>query len=257
MKIVEGAEAEAVVGGQPVNVMLYGPPGTLKTTDACGAFTRDGRCGAFYIPFEENGLKVIASRGLPLPAGFPDETVKTWAQFSETIAWLSQNRHRFTGLIMDGLSPFSVNLYSQAEEQFKSSKNKFQVPMVVRTCLFTMREWIRGLGMHTVMIAHALPPAVQDGVFYPGTFEIAPKSLMRIFFGQIDTVLRVGEITQLGQPTQRVYYTGGPKWPTQLGLQPADLGQWLVKNREGCESSVVPADLGAFLRSRRPPYQGL
>jgi hypothetical protein len=38
---------------------------------------------------------------------------------------------------------------------------------------------------------------------------------------------------------------------------PADARAWFVKNREGCNYTVVPADLGAFLRMRNPPYQNL
>lgn len=256
IRIVEGDAAAANVAGQPANILMYGPPGTQKTTDAVSAFIHDGRCTAFYIPFEDNALKIIASRGLPIPS-HPGETIKTWAQLVETVAWLGQNINKFNAVIFDGLSPFSANLYAQATEQFKGGKNKFDIPVAVRACLFQLRDWIRMLGRHTVLIAHALPPAVHDGVFYPGAFEIAPKSLMPLFFGQLDTVLRVGHVMPLGRPPIRVYYTGGDQWPAELGPPPTDMWQWLVKNREGVAHSVVPADLASFLRMRRPPYAGL
>ena len=259
IEIVEGDAAQANVAAQPAFVMLYGPPGSQKTTDAYRAFVGpDGRCSAFFIPFEENALKIIASRGWPAPS-HPKDTIKTWTQFEETIAWLAQNRNRYSAVVLDGITPFAMNLYAQASA--KGLKNKFDVPNIVRSCLFTMRDWLRALGLHTVLLAHELPPAVHDGVFYPGSFEIAPKTIMRVFFGQIDTVLRVGTLTTPGQPAVRVYYTGGSHWPAeQLGAMsqpPSDLGMWLAKNREGCIQTVVPADLASFLRGRQPPYPGL
>ncbi len=258
IEIVEGAEAQANIASQPANVLLYSGPGMLKTTDAVTAFTHDGKCSAFAIPFEDGALKIIAARGLPVPA-HPKQTVKTWAQLVDTIGWLAQNKGRFNAVILDGFSPLTANLYRAAEEQYKGS-NKFQIPVAVRNAVFTLRDWIRTLGLHSVFIAHALPPAVQDGQFYPGCFEVAPKSISRILFGQLDTVLRVDYITPMpGQPRVRCYYTGGQEIPAGLGplALPPDHTAWLVKNREGCNQAVVPADLGAFLRSRRPAYQGL
>ena len=114
------------------------------------------------------------------------------------------------------------------------------------------------LGMHSVFIAHAEPPAMQDGIFYPGSMKLSPRSIVREYFGQLDTVLRVDYLQPLGGARTRVYHTGGSLWPQELGpMQPPDVNQWLVKNREGCNQVVVPADLGAFLRGKQPPYGGL
>ena len=80
-----------------------------------------------------------------------------------------------------------------------------------------------------------------------------------LLFGLLDSVIRVDWLTIPGRAPMRVYYTGGEVWPAELGTfgMPADVRAWRVKNREGCNSMIVPADLGAFLRSRQPPYLGL
>lgn len=256
--IVTGAAAQANVLGLPANVLLYGPAGTLKSTDAAQAFTSNGRCNAFCIPCEDGALKPIAARGLPVP-DHPRQTVKSWGAMVESIAWLSQNRQNYTGLIIDGYSPFTSYIYREAEEQHRGNKNKFQVPVQVRNCLFQLREWIRALGLHTVLVAHAMPPVVQDNIFYPGGFSMSPKTLVGDMFGQIDTVLRVDYITPLGRPPMRVYWTGGEIFPQELQPMqpPGDWRAWRAKNREGVAQMIVPADLGAFLRARQPPYVGL
>ena len=255
IEIVTGAEAQANVAGMPANVLVYGGPGTGKTTDAVTMFTRDGRCSAFYIPFEDGALKPILARGLPVPDG-PKLAVKTWPALCEALQWLLEHHRNYTGVILDGLTPFSAYIYSA--EQQRGHKNKFDVPLIVRQNLFNLREWIRQLGLHSIFIAHAEPPAVQEGVFYHGAMKLAPRSIVREYFGQIDTVLRVDWLQVPGRAPMRVYYTGGEDWPTSLGpILPPDLRHRLVKNREGCNQAVVPADLGAFLRSRRPAYTGL
>lgn len=256
IEIVTGAAAQANVASLPANIMMYGPPGTLKTTDAVRAFMRGDRCTAFVIPCEDGALKPIASRGWPIP-DHPKNTVKSWGAMVESISWLAQNRQNYNALIIDGFSPFTSYIYKEAEDRNKGTKNKFQTPVDVRNCLFTLREWIRALGLHSVIIAHPLPPAVQDGVFYQGGFSMSPKSLVGDYFGQCDTVLRVDHVPQLGSPPIRVYFTGGTDWPAELSQQPPDWRFWRTKNREGCGAAVVPADLGAFLRSRVPPYPGL
>jgi len=261
IEIVEGEAAVANVYAQPANVMLYGPPGIGKTTSAISLFCKDGKCSAFAIPCEDGALKTIASLGLPIPS-HPKETVKTWGQMVDTIGWLAQpeNRGRFTGVVLDGFSPFAANLYREAAASLKGN-NKFDIPVMVRNAMFQLRTWFRALGLHCIIVAHALPPTVQDGIFYPGLFEVVPKSIGRILFGEIDTVLRVDYITPgPGQKPIRVFFTGGEIWPQALGpmsVPPPDWRSWLMKNREGCNDAVVPADLGAFLRGRRPAYQGL
>jgi len=258
MKILEGQDAYAHIAGQPINVMLYGDPGCQKTTDAFSLFANGGGV-PFGVPCEDGAFKILASRGLPIPAQ-PDCTIKSWPQMQEVFAHLGQTRGRYSGLVLDGMTAFTSYLYNEGEALYKGSKNKFQVPLYVRQCLFMMREWIRMLGIHCVMICHAEPPAVQDGVAYPGGMKLSPRSLIREWYGQLDTVLRVGYLpSQIGQPPQRVYFTGGNDWPEALGpmSQPPDLRYWLTKNREGCSLAAVPADLGGFLRQRQPPYKGI
>lgn len=258
IEIVTGADAHANVVGQPANVLLYGGPGLLKSTDAVQAFTQNGRCNAFCIPCEDGALKGVAARGLPLP-DHPKYTVKSWGAMVESIGWLYQHRTNYTACIIDGFSAFSSYIYKEAEEQHRGNKNKFLVPVQVRNCLFQLREWIRGLGLHSVFIAHPLPPAVIDNIFYQGGFALSPKSIVPEYFGQTDTVLRVDHLVLPGRPAMRVYWTGGEIWPQELGTfgQPQDWRNWRAKNREGVAQSVVPADLGAFLRARQPPYWGI
>lgn len=256
IEIVSGDAAYANVVALPANVLIYGPPGIGKTTDAVTAFTRDGRCTAFVIPCGDGALKNVAARGLPIPA-HPKHPVKNWGQMVETIAWLGQNRDKFSAVILDDFSTFAAALYKDAEAQFKGEKNKFAIPNAVRMCLVQLREWVRLLGLHSVFIGHPLPPVVLDGIFYPGGFALAPKTLVAEFFGQLDTVLRVDWFAPLGRSPIRVYYTGGEIWPSELGMAPPDMRQWRVKNREGVNQAVVPADLAALLRARNPPYVGL
>jgi hypothetical protein len=129
----------------------------------------------------------------------------------------------------------------------------------MRNCLFLMREWLRSLGLHSIFIAHGLAPAMLDGVFYRGGPLMAPKTMIEQYYGLIDSVLRVETLVLPGRAPQRVYWTGGEVWPQELGTfgQPADWRFWRTKNREGCGQAIVPADLGAFLRARNPPYAGL
>lgn len=258
IRILTGQDAQANVAGQPCNVMLYGPPGTLKTTDAVAAFIRDGRCNAFVIPCEDGALKPILARGWPVP-DHPERTVKTWSDLQETIAWLAPNRQRYTAVIVDTVSTLTTYLLKEAEAQGVGSKNKFAIWSLMRTYLFSLREWIRMLGLHSVFIAHASPPSVADGVFYRGGPLLSPKTMMEQYFGLVDTVLRVDHVAVPGQGVSRVYWTGGEVWPQALGMLgiPPDSRAWAVKNREGCAQAVVPADLGAFLRARQPPYAGL
>jgi hypothetical protein len=258
IEIVTGAAAQANVVSLPASVIMYGPPGTEKTTDAARAFTMNGRCNAFFIPCEDGALKNIAARGFPVP-DHPRQTVKSWGAMVEALSWLYEHKQNYVACVIDGLSPFSSYIYKEAEDQHKGNKNKFMVPVQVRNCLFQLREFIRSLGLHSVFIAHPLPPAVQDGVFYPGKFALSPKTLVGDFFGHVDTVLRVDHLTLPGRTPMRVYYTGGEQWPADLGTfgQPQDWRFWWAKNREGVGQAVVPADLGVFLRARQPPYGGL
>jgi hypothetical protein len=261
VRIFTGADAQANVVGMPANIMLYGGPGVGKSTDAVMAFVRDGRCNAFVIPCEDGALKPIPARGLPTPEH--SDTVKTWSDMTYVIGYLAQNRGRYSACIVDGMSAFTNNLYREAEQTYKGSRNKYEIPTAVRGCLFLLREWIRALGMHSVFLAHIKPPAVEDGIFYPGSPLLQPKSMVEIYYGLIDTVLRVDYLMnplQLGQPPLRVYHTGGTEWPAELGPSyppPPDWRAWRVKNREGVNLAVVPADLGAYLRMRQPPYAGL
>jgi hypothetical protein len=138
IEIVTGAEAEANVAGAPGCIGLYGAPGTRKTTDTFEAFTVNGKCSAFAIACEDNALSILANRRMAVP-DHPKQTVKSWGQMEATIAWLAQNRGRYSAVIVDGFTPFTSYLYMEAESMFKGSKNKFQAPVHVRSCLFNLR----------------------------------------------------------------------------------------------------------------------
>lgn len=256
--IVTGAAAQQNAAGLPINVLLYGQPGTLKTTDAVSTFMRpDGSCSAFVIPCEDGALKTIAKRGWPVP-DHTKQPVKSWGAMVDAFSWLWAHKGNYNAVIIDGFSAFASYIYKEADEQHKGNKNKFLVPVTVRNNLFQLREGLRTLGLHSVLTAHPLAPGVVEGVFYPGGFMLSPKSVVPEFFGQIDTVLRTDYLQIPGRAPVRVYYTGGEEWPAELGTlgQPPDWRLWRTKNREGVNQAVVPADLRALLSSGKLQYAG-
>lgn len=254
IEIVTGAAAQQNVASLPANVMLYGGPGLAKTSDAVGAFVNGNRCNAFFIPCEDGGIKGPAHRGYPIP-DHAKETVKSWGALAETISWVAQHRSNYTGVIIDGLGTLTNNLYQEATATVKT-KNKYDIPMAVRTCLITLREWIRQLGLHAVYTTHGLAPAVVEGEFHRGGPLMQPKTMIQNYFGLIDTVMRVDyvQVAPMAPPT-RVYFTGGMEWPAAVQVAPPDWRKWDTKNRENVTAAIVPADLGAFLRGVNPPYQ--
>ena len=152
-----------------------------KSTDAVAAFCSDGVCRAFVAQCEDNAIKAPVSRGLPTPEH--SGTIKTWEDMYQTCLFVHKYKSRYSALIVDGFSIFSSNLYKQAQETIgKSSKNKFDVPVFVRTKLIEFRGWLRDIGLHTVLVAHPVQPAVQDGIFYPGGFSVTPKSLIGDYY---------------------------------------------------------------------------
>lgn len=259
IEIYTGEAAYADIVRQPANILLYGGPGTVKTTDAASAFMKDGRCTAFVIPCEDNALKPLPARGLPAPDH--SGVVKTWGDLQYAFGWLGQHRDRYNACILDGVSALTSNLYKEAQETLKG-KSKWDIPVAVRNCLFLLRDWTMRLGLHTVLVAHPKPPGVEEGVFYPGAPLLVPRSMIAVYWALIDTVLRVDYLYSAlpSNPPLRVYYTGGTVWPTDLATSyppPSDWRGWWTKNREGVNQAVVPADLGAYLRARQPPYGGL
>lgn len=258
IEIFTGQAAQADVAGYPANILLYGGPGLGKTTDACAAFTKDGVSTAFVIPCEDNALKAIPARGLPVPDH--SGTVKSWGQMEYVIGELAKHRGRYNAIIVDGLSALTSNLYREAET--RGAKNKYDIPLFVRNCLFLLREWTRLLGMHSVLLSHFKEPGVDNNIFYHGGPLLQPRTMIAVYFALVDTVLRVDYLnsTLPGGAPIRVYHTGGTEWPQALGPgypPPPDWRSWWVKNREGVTQAVVPADLGAFMRMKNPPYGGL
>lgn len=260
IEIVTGSDAAANVASEPCNIALYGGPGLQKTTDAVAAFCRDGRCNAFVVSCEDGALKPILARNLPVP-DHPRRPVKTWQDMYEVLMWLGANKHRYNALIVDTLSTFTTYVAKDLEKQFEGNKNKFAMWAVMRNILFTLREWTRQLQLHAAFICHTMAPEVKDGVFYPGGPAISPKTMINEYYGLLDTVMRVDYITMpMSNTPVRVYWTGGTEFPKELGpafQPPSDWRYWRTKNREGCNQALVPADLGAFLRMRQPPYAGL
>lgn len=263
VEIFTGDAAVANAVSMPANVLMYSGPGLGKSTDAVAAFCKDGRCTAFVAQCEPNAIKAPISRGLPTPEH--SSVIETWEDMTAVCNFLWNNQTRYSAAIFDGFSVLSSNLYKQAQETVKS-KSKWDIPVFVRTCLLQFRSFLRSLRLHTIIIAHAIPPGVQEGVFYQGGFALQPKSLINEYFSLTDTVLRVDYASPMPPANAlpnavppapvRCYFTGGQQWPEQF-VQPPDWRFWRTKNREGCNDAIVLADLGAFLRGRRPPYAGL
>lgn len=258
INIVSGAAAAANVAAEPCNLILYGPPGIGKTTDAVSAFTRDGRCNAFFISCEDGALKPILARGLPVP-DHAQAPVKTWDDLCEVMAYVAANRHLYSAVIIDTMTTWTANVYRQLEAN--KPKNKWEVPTQMRNMLYSIREGCRNLGLHVVYIAHEAAPYYDEERKQhvgKGGPALSPKTAFGLFQGVIDTILRVHTLQLgFGGSLQRVYSTGGPDWPKEAGARPSELDLWWAKNREGCASAIVPADLGTFLRGRVPPYAGL
>ena len=249
IEIVSGEAAAANVAAEPLFMMFYGPPGTGKTTDACAAFGRR----AFFIPCEEGALKPILARGMPVP-DHPKQVVKTWDDLTAAVSYAAANKDRYSAVVIDTISTWTANVYRVLATKHKG----WDIPIAMRNMLIALRDGARQLGIHVIMIAHHLPPHfTETGVLAgKGGPLLAPKSAMQLFNGVVDTQLRV-DIVNTGMQTERVYFTGGPEWPSGKGLPPSDLHLWHVKNRDGVAAAVVPADLKAYLTTRQPPYGGL
>lgn len=268
MEILSGDVAAAAVAAEACNLMVYGGPGLGKTTEAVRAFCKGGRCTAFYVQCEHGALKPIAARLAVDPElAMPDTpkdpatgqvlTVVGWEPLWACLVHVAQNRGRYNALIVDTLTAWTTSTTEQLKAQGFGGKNGWAVPMQIYSYLDALRTYARQLGIHIVYTAHARAPGVQDGVFYQGGPETSPKRAGSYFYGAVDTMLRV-DLMQIAGQVQRVYYTGGLEWDmSTLGMAPASWQQWFQKNREGVQQAVVPADLGAYLRARKPPYPGL
>lgn len=250
LEIVSGDAAQAAVANEPLFLMLYGGPGTGKTTEAVATFGRS----AFFIQCEPGALKPIVARGLPVP----DHTkgvVQSWEDLSGAVAFAGQHRDRYKAVIIDTITTWTATAYKQLEAKFKG----WAIPIAARNMLLGLRDGARALGIHVVMIAHAMPPRFDDKgtLLSKGGPLMTPRSAQDLFVPLVDTMLRVDTL-QTAQGPQRVFFPGGTNpWPQTLGLPPADVGLWWCKNRDGCNEQVVPADLRAYLQGRQPPYVGL
>lgn len=248
IKIVSGQAAVENVANEPCFLMIYGPPGFGKTTDAVTAFPN-----AFFVQCEEGALKPILARGFAVP-DHTQEVVKTYEQLAECVAYVAQSR-KYSAIIIDTLTTWTGGMYRYLQAHLKT-RNNWDIPVALRNMLFQLREYARSLGVHVVLIAHPKPPYHDDkGVFHKGSPLLQPSSAPDIFIPVVDTVLRIDNCNIAGK-TQRVYFTGGPDWPDGV-MKPADADLWWAKNREGVRWAVVPADLKAFLQMRTPPYRGL
>lgn len=263
MEILSGDAVSAAVASEACNLLLYGGPGIGKTTEAVKAFIRDGRCLAFYVQAEEGALKSILAHDPPLP--MPDtvkgvngvHTVVGWDQLWACLMHVAQNRGKYTALIIDTLTAWTASTMLQLQQAGFGNKNGWAIPVLIRDYLTVLRNVARQLGVHVIYTAHARDPYVEDGVFYQGGPSLSPKKAGTMFYGAVDTMLRA-EIMQVQGKSRRVYITGGLEWDTTtLGMAPTSWHQWFQKNREAVQQAVVPADLGAYLRARKPPYPGL
>jgi hypothetical protein len=252
--VLTGQAASMHVADEPCNLLLYGPPGTNKTTDAVQAFTRDGKPRAFFIQCEPGALKPILARGIPVP-DHPKTVVSTWEDLVDACTYAGQHRDRYDAVIIDTLTAWNASVLTILES--RGGKNKYLLWTEIRNMLFQLRDGCRALGLHIIYIAHESMPFIDEHTNYHlGGPTLSPKTAIGRFSGGIDTMLRVGYILQ-GLEIKRVYFTGGEAWPNELGLPPPDLLKFRIKNRDGVNAAAVPADLGAYLRMRKPPYKGL
>ncbi len=250
LEVVTGdAAASANVAAESMFFMIYGGPGSGKTTDVVQAFGRK----AFFIQCEPGALKPVLARGIAVP-DHTKHVVQTWEDLTAAIAYAGQHRDKYNCCVIDTITTWTACVYKQLETKYKG----WAIPVAMRNMLLTLRDGARQMGMHVVMIAHALPPKYSETgqLEQKGGPLLTPKSAQGLFVPLVDTMLRSETITA-GASSKRVYFTGGPTWPSEAGLPPADLHLWHVKNRDGCEAAVVPADLGAYLKARKPPYGGL
>lgn len=254
VQIISGAEVAARVAAESVNLMLYGDPGTRKTTDAVEATIKDGRSRALYIPCEPGGLKSVVAQGLPAPDSFP-HVVTTWEELAKGVEHAMKHRDRYDWVIVDTLTAWNASMVRAMEAT--KQRNAWDGWKEIKKALIYLRDGCRAAGLHIIYIAHGTPPTMDEkGTFWAGSPSMQPKSAIKEFVGGIDSVLRVGYLTTMGKTT-RVYYTGGEAWPDGLGAQPLDLRAWYAKNRDGVNWACVPADLSAYLKMRQPPYPGL
>lgn len=257
IEVVSGAAAVANVAAESCFLMLYGPPGSRKTSDAVAAFARpNGTNAAFFIPCEDGALKPVLARGLPVP-DHPKDVVRTWPDLVEVMTYVAHNRNRYSAVIIDTISTWAANWYKQIGDSHKNVKNKFLIPEIMHGNLADLRVGARNLGIHVIMIAHEMAPVYDESGALKslGGPLMVPRTAIERYYGQVDTVVRTTWVSQ-GLTRQRVYMTGGEIVPPGI-VMPADAPLWKVKNREGCNHAVVDADLAAFLKARQPPYGGL
>jgi len=281
---VSGDDAAQRLLALPANVCVYGPPGTRKTTLTAQAFVDAARGvnRSWFIQCEDGALKpvgALASRGMPVPSYAVDpqtgepKTVKCWADYVEQMSWLFELRRAgqcpFTAVVMDTVSTFTEYLHREFSAPggmgavpglpAQNSKNKYAIWIRLRDALFTVREWSRAIGLHSVLIAHEVTPGqrTEEGVIesWIGGPLLQPKTMIERYHGSIDTILRVARLPSVpGNAGGDVFFTGGTEWPTGYGMPPADMAKYRTKNRDGINLAVVPADLRAYLLSRQPPY---
>lgn len=256
IEILSGPAAAAAVAGEASNLLLYGGPGVGKTTQACDAFYRDGQFTCFAVVCEEGALKPI----LVKYGHVPDHTttiIRGWTPLWECVIHVASNRNKYNAMIVDNLTAWTAGTEAELKAAGYGKTNGWQVPIMIRDMLTAFRDACRRLGVHVIYIAHSRDPYTEEGVFYQGGPAMNPKKASNLFYGAVDTMLRAEVMNIQGKAT-RVYYTGGLEWDMgMLGLPPPSWLQFFQKNREGVAQAVVPADLGAYLRARKPPFQGL
>lgn len=259
IEIVKGAAALSNVADEPCNVLVYAEPGFGKTTDAVKAMTVDGVCRAFFVSTEEGALKpalkLVADGLLKEMPHHTKTPVRSFEEVGQCFEFAASAG--YSGVIVDSLSTLTNIVYPALEASMKGVKNKYEIPVRMRGYLSWLRDGARALGIHVIYVAHTSGPFVDDNKnFCKGGPLMVPRTAGHLFYPRLDTILR-GAMLQVGTQAHRVYYTGGTEWPQGMGMPPNDWLWWWAKNREGCNDAIIPADLGAFLRARQPPYKGL
>jgi hypothetical protein len=214
---------------EPAVVVVYGPSGMGKTTDALFSFPM----GLFFaLPGAlKPALRVVGwdphAAGQVVPVADMHTAVSALRQVKPGV---------FDAVIVDDLSLLAERTMQQLEIKHNGSRNKFAMWDELRDTVIKFREAARECGLHVVLNTHERQPETHDGTFFRGGPALPSKTLTERIPHIADTVLRAAS-----DPT-----TPG-QWKGVYKCEPAN-PQWVMKDRHGCCPPTCPQNLGEILR---------